>query len=41
MRFNLVKIEHIPSRTAKRLVQTLERVFRIYATAGFIVQMAI
>ena len=27
-------------RTAKRLVQTLERVFRIYATTGFIVQMA-
>ena len=25
-------------RTAKRLVQTLERVFRIYSTAGFIIQ---
>jgi hypothetical protein len=37
---SLVTIEHLPSRTAKRLVQTLERVFRIYATAEFIVQMA-
>ena len=35
-----MKIEHIPSRTAKRLVQTLERVFKIYATAGFIIQTA-
>ncbi len=30
---SLVTIEHLPSRTAKRLAQTLERVFRIYATA--------
>jgi hypothetical protein len=37
---SLVMIEHLPSRTAKRLAQTLERVFRIYATAGFVVQMA-
>ncbi len=37
---SLVTIEHLPSRTAKRLVQTLERVFRIYLTAGFIVQTA-
>ena len=37
---NLVTIEHLPSRTAKRLVHTLERVFRIYATAGFIIQTA-
>ncbi len=37
---SLVTIEHLPSRTAKRLAQTLEGVFRIYATAGFVVQMA-
>ncbi len=37
---SLVTIEHSSSRTAKRLAQTLERVFRIYATAGFVVQMA-
>ncbi len=37
---SLVTVEHLPSRTAKRLAQTLERVFRIYATAGFVVQMA-
>jgi len=35
---SLVTIEHLPSRTAKCLVQTLERVFRIYSTTGFIVQ---
>jgi len=36
---SLVTIEHLPSsRTVKHLVQTLERVFRIYLTAGFIVQ---
>jgi len=35
---SLVTIEHLPSRTAKHLVQTLERVFKIYATAGFIIQ---
>jgi hypothetical protein len=37
---SLVTIEHLPSRTAKHLTLTLERVFRIYATAGFMVQMA-
>jgi hypothetical protein len=37
---SLVTIEHVPSRTAKRLAQTLERVFRIYATDGFVVQTA-
>jgi len=37
---SLVTIEHLPSRTAKHLVQTLERVLGIYSTAGFIVQTA-
>jgi hypothetical protein len=37
---SLVTIEHLPSRIAKRLAQTLERVFRIYAKAGFVVQTA-
>ncbi len=37
---SLVRIEHLPSRTAKHLAQTLERVFRIYVAAGFGVQMA-
>ncbi len=37
---SLVTIEHLPSRTAEHLALTLERVFRIYATAGFMVQMA-
>ncbi len=37
---SLVTIEHLLSRTAKHLALTLERVFRIYATAGFVVQMA-
>jgi len=35
---SLVTIEHLPSRTDKCLVQTLERVFRIYLTTRFIVQ---
>jgi hypothetical protein len=35
---SLVNIKHLPSRTAKRLVHTLERVFRIYGLAGFVVQ---
>ncbi len=35
---SLVTIEHLPSRTAKRLVHTLEKVFRIYGSAGFVVQ---
>ncbi len=37
---SLVTIEHLPSRTAKRLALTLERVFRIYTTAGFVVKTA-
>jgi len=37
---SLVTIEHLPLRTAKRLVQTLERVCRVYSTTGLIVQMA-
>jgi hypothetical protein len=37
---SLVTIEHLPSRTAKHLTHTLERVFKIYGTAGFVVQMA-
>jgi hypothetical protein len=35
---SLVRIEHLPSRTAKPLALTPERVFKIYATAGFVVQ---
>ncbi len=38
---SLVTIEHLQLRTAKRLVHTLERVFRIYATAGFGIQTAL
>ncbi len=38
---HLVTIEYLKSRTAKRLVHTLERVFHIYGTAGFIVQTAL
>ncbi len=38
---SLVTIENLPSRTAKRLVHILERVFRIYTTAGFVIQMAL
>jgi hypothetical protein len=38
---SLVTIEHLQLRTLKCLVHTLERVFRIYATAGFIIQMAL
>ncbi len=37
---SLVTIEYLPSRIAKRLVHTLQIVFRIYGTAGFIVQVA-
>jgi hypothetical protein len=37
---SLVTIEYLPSRTAKCLVHTLQRVFRIYGTAGFTVQVA-
>ncbi len=35
---SLVTIKHLPSRTAKRLVHTLEQVFKIYGLAGFVVQ---
>jgi hypothetical protein len=38
---SLVTIEHLQSRTAKRLVHTLERVFRIYLTAEFVIQTAL
>ncbi len=38
---SLVTIEHLISRTAKRLVHTLERVFRIYKIAGFVIQTAL
>ncbi len=37
---SLVTIGYLPSRTTKCLVHTLQRVFRIYATAGFVVQIA-
>ena len=37
---SLVTVEHLPSRTAKHLVHTLERVFRIYAAVGFVIQVA-
>jgi hypothetical protein len=38
---SLVTIEYLKSRTAKRLVHTLERVVCIYGTAEFIVQTAL
>ena len=38
---SLVTIEYLKSRTAKRLIDTLERVIRIYSKAGFIVQTAL
>jgi hypothetical protein len=34
---SLVTIKHLPSRTAKRLLHTLERVFRINGLEGFVV----
>jgi hypothetical protein len=37
---SLVTIEQLPSRTAKHLVHTLEQVFKIHGTAGFVVQTA-
>jgi hypothetical protein len=37
---SLVTIEYLPSRTVKRLVHTIQRVFRIYGTARFVVQVA-
>jgi hypothetical protein len=38
---SLVTIEYLKSRTAKRLIDTLERVICIYRKAGFIVQAAL
>jgi hypothetical protein len=38
---SLVTFEHLPSRTTKRLVHNLKRVFRIYMTAGFVIQTAL
>jgi hypothetical protein len=38
---SLVTIEHLQLRTAKCLVHTLERAFRIYETARFVIQMAL
>ncbi len=38
---SLVTIEYLQSRTAKRLLDTLERVIRIYGKAGFVVQTAL
>ena len=38
---SVVTIEHLLLRTAKRLAQSLERVFRIYGTTRFVVQMAV
>jgi hypothetical protein len=35
---SLVTIEYLPSRTAKRLAITLERVMKVYARGGFAVQ---
>ncbi len=35
---SLVTIAHLPSQTVKRLVHTLEHMFRIYGSAGFVVQ---
>ena len=37
-RISLVTIEYLPSRTAKRLALTLERVIKVYKREGFIVQ---
>ena len=34
----LVTIEYLPSRTAKRLALTLERVIKVYTRGGFVVQ---
>jgi hypothetical protein len=38
---SLVTIEHLQLRTTKHLVHTLERVFRIYGTARFVIQTAL
>jgi hypothetical protein len=38
---SLVTIEYLKLRTAKRLIDTLERVIRIYRKAGFVVQTAL
>jgi hypothetical protein len=37
---SLVTIEHLTSKTAKHLVSTLEQVFKINGTAGFVVKTA-
>ncbi len=37
----LVTIEYLPSRTAKHLVHTLRRVFRVYGTGGYGIQMTL
>jgi hypothetical protein len=37
-RISLVTIEYLPSRTAKRLALTLERVIKVYIRGGFVVQ---
>jgi hypothetical protein len=37
---SLVTIEHLPSGIAKLLVHTLEQVFRIYGSTGFVMQTA-
>jgi hypothetical protein len=38
---SLVTIEYLPSRTVKRLVNTLNRVITIYGAAGYIVQISL
>jgi hypothetical protein len=38
---SLVTIEYLKLRTAKRLIDTLERVIRIYGKEGFVVQTAL
>ena len=38
---SFVTIEYLQSRTAKRILDTLERVIRIYGKAGFVVQTAL
>ncbi len=35
---SLVTIEYLPSRTTKRLVHTLRRVFRVYGTGRYVIQ---
>ncbi len=38
---SLATIEYLPSRTAKCLVHTLRRVFRVYGTGGYVIQMTL